>query len=97
MDEYVLLMLAKRQSGVKASIFTAKIGPQLALDVRKHNEQYPEIVINIYKKLHDRFLIIDNSDVYHIGASLKDLGKKLFAFSRMDIRPETLLQIIGKQ
>ena len=83
-DESVLLMLAKRSSGVPASIYTTKITSQLQLDLQRHNSQYPIIEMHAYKNAHDRFLIIDDQ-VYHIGASLKDLGKKLFAFSKLNI------------
>lgn len=75
-DESVLLMLSKRNSGVSATIYTHKINAQLQLDLNKHNDQYPPIEARTYKSSHDRFLIIDNTEVYHIGASLKDLGKK---------------------
>ncbi|WP_304224679.1 virulence RhuM family protein, partial [Phocaeicola plebeius] len=71
-DESVLLMLSKRNSGVSATIYTHKINAQLQLDLNKHNEQYPPIEVRTYKSSHDRFLIIDNTEVYHIGASLKD-------------------------
>ena len=81
-DESVLLMLSKRRSGVCATVYTQKITAQLQLDIEKHNRQYPPVEIRIYNKCHDRFLIIDGTEVYHIGASLKDLGKKMFAFSR---------------
>lgn len=84
-DESVLLMLSKRIAGVTATIYTRQITPQLQLDLTRHNNQYPPIDINAYQCAHDRFVIIDNADVYHIGASLKDLGKKLFAFSKMNI------------
>ena len=84
-DESVLLMLSKRNAGVKADIYTQAVSRQLQLDLQKHNGQYPPISIHVYKKCHDRFLIIDGTDVWHIGASLKDLGKKMFAFSRLDI------------
>ena len=84
-DESVLLMLSKRNDGVKADIYTQTISRQLQLDLQKHNSQYPPIDIHTYKKCHDRFLIIDGMDVYHIGASLKDLGKKMFAFSKLKI------------
>ena len=90
-DESVLLMLAKRSSGVSASIYTAKVTSQLQLDLRKHNSQYPIIEIHAYKHAHDRFIIIDDQ-VYHIGASLKDLGKKLFAFSKLNINPDIILK-----
>ena len=84
-DESVLLMLSKRKAGVKADIYTQTVSHQLQLDVQKHNSQYPPIGIHTYKKCHDRFLIIDGTGVYHIGASLKDLGKKMFAFSKLEI------------
>lgn len=84
-DESVLLMLSKRNASVKADIYTQAISHQLQLDVQKHNSQYPPIGIHTYKKCHDRFLIIDGTEVYHIGASLKDLGKKMFAFSKLEI------------
>ena len=84
-DESVLLMLSKRSTGVTADIYTQAVSPRLQLDLQKHNGQYPPIAVHTYKKCHDRFLIIDGTDVYHIGASLKDLGKKMFAFSRLEI------------
>ena len=83
-DETTLLMLSKRNEGVTATIYTAKISQQLQLDIEKHNDQYPPIQIRTYKESHDRFLLIDGKEVYHIGASLKDLGKKMFAFSKMN-------------
>ncbi len=89
-DESVLLMLAKRSSGVPASIYTAKTTTQLQLDLQRHNSQYPIIEIHAYKHAHDRFLIIDDQ-VYHIGASLKDLGKKLFAFSKLNISVDIII------
>lgn len=84
-DESVLLMLSKRNPGVTADIYTQTVSHQLQLDLQKHHSQYPPIVLHTYKKSHDRFLIIDGTDVYHIGASLKDLGRKMFAFSRLEI------------
>lgn len=81
-DATVLTQLDKRKPGVKATIYTQEIKPVLRQDLRRHNQQYPEITISLYHGAHDRFLIIDET-VYHIGASLKDLGKKLFAFSEM--------------
>lgn len=86
-DESVLLMLSKRNPGVSATVYTQKITAQLQLDLDKHNDQYPPINIRTYRNSHDRFLIVDDKDVYHIGASLKDLGKKLFAFSKLEINP----------
>lgn len=93
-DEDVLLMLSKRSAGVTATIYTKQITPQLQLDLNRHNNQYPRIIIRTYRQAHDRFIIIDNNDVYHIGASLKDLGKKLFAFSKMDIPATTILDLL---
>ncbi len=81
-DATVLTQLDKRKPGVKATIYTQEIKSILRQDLRRHNQQYPEITIHVYHGAHDRFLIIDET-VYHIGASLKDLGKKLFAFSEM--------------
>ena len=83
-DESVLLMLAKRNERVTAEIVTKQISETLTLDIERHNRQYPHINIRESPRYHDRFLIVDDT-VYHIGASLKDLGKKLFAFSRMEI------------
>ena len=83
-DESVVLMLAKRNKGVSAEIVTKQISETLTLDIERHNRQYPPINIRESPRYHDRFLIVDDT-VYHIGASLKDLGKKLFAFSRMEI------------
>ena len=90
-DESVLLMLSKRETGVSAKIYTANISKQLTLDLAKHNKQYPPIEIFMHTTSHDRFLIIDDAEVYHIGASLKDLGKKLFAFSKLNIPPGAIL------
>ena len=93
-DESTLLMLSKRTTGVDATIYTQRITPQLQLALTRHNNQYPPINIRTYRQAHDRFLIIDQSDVYHIGASLKDLGKKLFAFSKMDIPASILTKLL---
>ena len=93
-DENTLLMLSKRTTGVNATIYTQRITPQLQLDLTQHNNQYPPINIRTYRQAHDRFLIIDNSDVYHIGASLKDLGKKLFAFSKMEVPASVLTNLL---
>ena len=90
-DESVLLMLSKRNQGVTAKIYTLQITKQLRLDLQKHNTQYPPINIVRHTTSHDRFLIIDNTEVYHIGASLKDLGKKLFAISKLDIEPSAII------
>ena len=93
-DESVLLMLSKRNAGVKADIYTQAVSHQLQLDVQKHNSQYPPIGVHTYKKCHDRFLIIDGTDVWHIGASLKDLGKKMFAFSRLDLSATAITALL---
>ena len=91
-DETVLTLLDKRESEVSATIYTKAIDRQLRLDLQRHNEQYSPIEIRLFGKAHDRFLIIDDS-VYHVGASLKDLGKKWFAFSLMrDLDPQELVQ-----
>ena len=93
-DESVLLMLSKRNSGISATIYTHKINAQLQLDLNKHNDQYPPIEARTYKSSHDRFLIIDNTEVYHIGASLKDLGKKMFAFSKLELPAHTIIDVL---
>ena len=78
---------------VSATIYTAHISENLKLDLEKHNSQYQPINIKQFNKSHDRFMIIDN-EVYHIGASLKDLGKRMFAFSKMEIGKEIILSIL---
>ena len=83
-DESVLLMLAKRNEGVTATIITRSISDTLTIDLEKHNKQYPPIDVQESNNYHDRFLIVDEV-VYHLGASLKDLGKRLFAFSKMEL------------
>ncbi len=83
-DDTVLVQLSKRVPGVLVDIYVGQISRQLRQDVERHNLQYPGVTLHHYTKAHDRFLIIDE-EVYHIGASLKDLGKKLFAFSRMEV------------
>ena len=91
-NEDVLLILSKRKRGVKAQIYTQKISKQLELDLQKFNEQYEPIEVISFGKAHDRFLIIDDLDIYHIGASLKDLGKKWFAFSKLSIEPQLIVK-----
>lgn len=91
-DESVLMLLSKRNPDVKATIYTSKSSQQLETDLKKHNQQYPVIELKSFSKSHDRFLIIDKKDVYHIGASLKDLGKKWFAFSKINFDATELLQ-----
>ena len=92
-DDSVLTMLDKRNAGVDVRILTKSISPQLQLDIDKHNSQYSTIKVKIFTDSHDRFLCIDDT-VYHLGASLKDLGKKWFAFNRMEISTESLMKKI---
>ncbi len=92
-DETTLLMLSKRNANCKAIIYTYKISAQLQLDLFRHNGQYPTIEIKMLKTAHDRFIILDESELYHIGASMKDLGKKWFAFSILN---EFLPEVLGK-
>ena len=92
-DDSVLKILDKREKGVAATIYTAHISEKLKLDLAKHNSQYPPINIKVLNKFHDRFLIIDD-DLYHIGASFKDLGKSVFAFSKMGIEKELILSLL---
>ena len=84
-DDSVLTILSKREVNVQATIYTQNITEQLQLDIKKHNAQYQAIEVKTFAKSHDRFLIIDNQTVYHIGASLKDLGRRWFAFSKLNI------------
>jgi hypothetical protein len=92
-DTDILTLMLKRKKGVKATIYTREISNALQLDITKYNAQYPEIFIEEKPNIHDRFLLIDN-DLYHIGASFKDLGKKLFAFSKMEMKASELLKNI---
>lgn len=89
-DETVLALLDKRGRGVLATIYTKRIDNNLRLDIERHNDQYAPINVRTAPNIHDRFLIIDDT-LYHIGASIKDLGKKLFAFSQMETRPSVIL------
>jgi hypothetical protein len=91
-DETVLTMLSKRKDSVETIIYTANISKQLELDLKKHNAQYKPVEVRLFKKSHDRFMIIDEEHLYHIGASLKDLGKKMFAFSKISIDPRLILK-----
>jgi len=93
-DESVLNLFLKRKEGVEVKIYTANLTPTLKTDLEKHNKQYSPIELTVYKNAHDRFLIIDEKQVYHIGAFLKDMGKRLFAFSKMEIDADILLKII---
>lgn len=91
-DETVLTLLSKRNPDAEATIYTANISNQFKLDVKRHNAQYPKIEVKQFTKAHDRFLIIDNETIYHIGASLKDLGKKWFAFSKIKLDTKELVK-----
>lgn len=91
-DESVLSLLSKRNDGIAAIIYTKSISKQLTLDLKKHNEQYSPISIKVFESSHDRFLIIDEQEIYHLGASLKDLGKKWFAFSKFESGAVEMLQ-----
>jgi hypothetical protein len=84
-DESVLLLLSKRSKNVSAVIYTSKVSGELQKDIEKYNFQYEPVEVKVFTKSHDRFLIIDNETVYHIGASLKDLAKKWFAFSKIEL------------
>lgn len=95
-DETVLTLLDKRGENVSATIYTQQVSRQLRLDVDRHNSQYPPIEVDVFRRSHDRFLCIDDT-VYHVGASIKDLGKKWFAFSKMeDFKPEELVARINE-
>ena len=95
-DETVLTLLDKREEGVSAVIYTQQISRQFQLDIDRHNAQYAPIDVETFRLSHDRFLCIDN-EVYHIGASIKDLGKKWFGFSKMEIlTPDELVERINR-
>lgn len=91
-DDTVLTLLSKRKEGVDCLILTKDISKQLQLDLNKHKAQYPPIAVKVLDKAHDRFLILDKQEIYHIGASLKDLGKRWFAFSKLDASGVTILE-----
>jgi len=90
-DESVLLMFTKSKKNIEITVYTANYTKELKLDIKKFNSQYPNITIKQFNKSHDRFLIIDNATIYHIGASLKDLGKKWFAFSNINLNASEIL------
>jgi hypothetical protein len=93
-DKSVLELFLKRKEGVRAEFYTANLTSRQKTDLKKHNDQYSSIEIKVYKNAHDRFLIIDEIHVYHIGASLKDLGKKLFGFSKIEIKADDIIEIL---
>ena len=90
-DDTILYLFSKRRKGVKAIIYTKEITQQLETDLLKFNVQYEPVELKKFKRSHDRFLIIDEKEIYHIGASLKELGKKWFAFSRLSLNPNIIL------
>jgi hypothetical protein len=94
-DETTLLQLSKRNAKVTCVIYTERITQEIQLDLKKYNTQYAPIEMRILKNVHDRFLILDNKELYHLGASLKDLGKRWFAFSRMDGFIDEVLARLG--
>lgn len=95
-DDTVFTLLTKRGAGVSAKLYVGKLGPSLQIDLDKHNAQYPRIEIVRVQHIHDRFLIIDDAQVYHLGASIKDLGRQLFAFSRMDGQLNSILTKLSR-
>ena len=94
-DDTVLSMLDKRKSGVSATIYTQSISKQLNLDLQKHNAQYAPIDVRLIKNFHDRFLFLDEKSIYHIGASVKDLGKKVFGFSKLGLDAKQIMNMLG--
>lgn len=94
-DDTVLSMLDKRKPGVSATIYTQSISKQLTLDLQKHNAQYAPIDIRLIKNFHDRFLFLDEKTIYHIGASVKDLGKKVFGFSKLGLDAKQVMNMLG--
>jgi len=92
-DESTFILFTKRDAKVNMTIYTSKISKELQLDLQKYNAQYPKIEIQKFELSHDRFLIIDEKEIYHFGASLKDLGKKWFAVSKMD---NNSFEMLGK-
>ena len=95
-DDTVLTLLGKREQSVTATIYTKSISNQLRLDLQRYNSQYPRIEVEVFADSHDRLLIIDSTELYHIGASLKKKKKKWFAFSRMNIEVSKILQVLNK-
>jgi hypothetical protein len=94
-DENTLTHLAKKEKGVAVLLLTKTISKQLTLDLQKANEQYSNFTAKAFTQSHDRFLIIDGKDVYHLGASLKDLGRKWFAFSKLETKSvENMMKVV---
>ncbi len=95
-DDTVLTLLGKRGEGVSVVLYTRTVTPEFTLDLKKHNTQYPPVEVREFKEAHDRFLILDGETLYHLGASLKDLGKKWFAFSRFEHGAVEMLERLGR-
>lgn len=95
-DETVITMLTAKTEGVKVNLLTKNISKQLELEVKKANNQYPLIQLKKFDSSHDRFIIIDSKEIYHLGASLKDLGKKWFAFSKMEVGSVEILRTLNE-
>lgn len=95
-DESILTLLTKRKPKVDVKIFTKNITQQMKLDIEKYNKQYPKAELIKLNKAHDRFIVIDNKEVYHLGASLKDLGRKWFAFTKMENDSLALIKQLNK-
>jgi len=93
-DDTVLSMLDKRKAGVSVTVYTQSISKQLTLDLQKHNAQYAPIDIRLIKNFHDRFLFLDEKTIYHIGASVKDLGKKVFGFSKLGLDAKQIMNML---
>jgi hypothetical protein len=95
MDESTLTHLSKKENGIKVLLLTKTLNNQMQLDLKKANEQYGNFELKIFTQSHDRFLIIDNKEVYHLGASLKDLGRKWFAFSKLETKSvENMMNVV---
>ncbi len=97
LDESVLILLSKCSPGVSITFYTKEVSNKLKLDFEKFTQQYPNASLKLFSKSHDRFIIIDKSELYHFGASLKDLGKKWFAFSRMDDFTDILMNELERE
>ena len=95
-DDTVLTQLSKAAKGVKITVLTKQVTPELTLDAKKYNAQYERITLKPFADSHDRFLILDETEIYHLGASLKDLGKKWFAFSRLEAESFGLRERVKK-
>jgi hypothetical protein len=95
-DDNTLQLFTKRKAGIPLTIYTQKITRQLELDAEKFNQQYGKLTLKKLADNHDRFLLIDQKEMYHIGASLKDLGNKIFGFSKMDTQTINMLSMLNE-